>query len=101
MYEYLVRSYTKHIYGLLIWGREGVRWARDLVSVLKVGWCGCMEGPRCYQAMSKLIIDKSTVGIILCLSVLRNYTKVYYIQCTIMCSICSFMTFQDADVKCN
>jgi len=35
-----------------------------------------MEGSCCYQAMSKLIIDKSMVGIILCLIVLRNYTKV-------------------------
>ena len=35
--KHLVSSCTKHIYGLLIWGREGVKWARDLVSVLKVG----------------------------------------------------------------
>ena len=35
---------------------------------------GCMEGPCCYQAMPKLIIDKSMVGIILCLSVLCNCT---------------------------
>ena len=35
--KHLVSSYTKHIYELLIWGREGVKWARDLVSVLKVG----------------------------------------------------------------
>jgi hypothetical protein len=32
-----------------------------------------------YKATSKLIIDKSMVGIILRLSVLRNYAKVYYI----------------------
>ena len=35
-----VSSYTKHIYGLLICGWEGVKWAWDLVPVLKVGWCG-------------------------------------------------------------
>jgi hypothetical protein len=33
-----------YIYGLLIWGREGVKWTRDLVSVLKVGWCGLHGG---------------------------------------------------------
>jgi hypothetical protein len=38
--KHIVISYTKQIYGLLIWGTEGVKWARDLVSVLKVGWCG-------------------------------------------------------------
>ena len=42
--KHLVSSYTKHIYGLLISGREGVKWARDLVSVLKVGWCGLHGG---------------------------------------------------------
>ena len=31
-------------------------------------------GPCCYKATSKLIIDKSMVGIILCLSVLRKHT---------------------------
>ena len=24
--KHLVSSYTKHVYGLLIWGREGVKW---------------------------------------------------------------------------
>jgi len=38
--KYLVGSYTKHIYVQLIWGMEGVNWARDLVFVLKVGWYG-------------------------------------------------------------
>ena len=38
-----------------------------------VTWGG---GPCCYQVMSKLIIVKSMVGIILCLCVLCNYTKV-------------------------
>jgi len=71
--KHLVSSYTKHIYGLLIWGREGVKWARDLVSVLEFGWCG-LHGES--YAMSKLIIDRTMVGIILCLSVLCNYTKV-------------------------
>jgi hypothetical protein len=40
----LVSSYTKHIYGLLIWGWEGVMWARDLVSCLKFGSCGLHGG---------------------------------------------------------
>jgi len=76
--KHLASSYTKHIYGLLIWGWEGVNWARNLISVLRVGWCGLHGGgggcPCCYQAMSKLVIDKSMLGIVLCLSVLRNYT---------------------------
>ena len=38
--KHLVSRYTKHVYGLHIWGRDGVKWARDLVCVLKVGWCG-------------------------------------------------------------
>jgi len=40
-------------------------------------------GPCCYQAMSKLIIVKSMVGITLCLCVLCDYTEVQNIQCTI------------------
>ena len=49
-----------------------------------------MRGPYCYQAMSKLIVVKSVVGIILCLCVLCNCTTVYNIQCTIICSICDY-----------
>jgi len=41
-----------------------------------LGSVGYMSGPCCYQAMCKLIIVKSVVGIILCLCVLCNYTKV-------------------------
>jgi len=41
-----------------------------------LGGVGYMSGPWCYQAMSKLIVVKSMVGIILCLCVLYNYTKV-------------------------
>jgi len=26
------------------WGCEGVKWSRDLVSVLKFGWCGLHGG---------------------------------------------------------
>ena len=37
---------------------------------------GYMRGPWCYQAMSKLIIVKFMVGIILCLYMLCNYTEV-------------------------
>ena len=59
-------------------------------SVRKLGGVGYMRGPCCYQAMSKLIMVKSMVGIILCLCVLCNYTEVYNIQCTMMCSICDY-----------
>jgi len=38
--KHFLSSCTKHIYKLLIWGRVGVKWAQDLVSVLKIGWCG-------------------------------------------------------------
>ena len=55
----------------------------------RLGGVGYMRGPCCYQATSKLIV-KSMVGIILCLCVLCNYTKVQNIQCTIICSICDY-----------
>jgi len=42
----------------------------------RLGRVGCMEDSCCYQAISKRIIDKSMLGVILCLIVLRNYTKV-------------------------
>ena len=44
------------------------------------GWMVCVAWGDvcCYKATSKLIIDKSMVGIILCLIVLRNYPKVQY-----------------------
>jgi len=41
--KYLLSSYTK-IRGLFIWGREGVKWGRDLVSVRKIGRCELHEG---------------------------------------------------------
>ena len=63
MYEYLVSSYTKHICGLLIWVWEGVKLALHLVSVLRVGWCELDGGSMLLQGMSKLITDKSMVGI--------------------------------------
>ena len=46
-----------------------------------------MRGPRCYQAMSKLITVKSMVDIVLCLCVMCNYTKEKIIQCKIICSV--------------
>ena len=55
---------------------RGVKWARDLVSVRKVGECELHEGSMLLPSMSKLIIVKSIVGTILCLCVLCNYTKV-------------------------
>jgi len=41
--KYLLSSY-ENMHGLFIWGREGVKWARDLVSVGKVGRCELHEG---------------------------------------------------------
>jgi hypothetical protein len=41
-----------------------------------LGGVGYMRGICCYQAMSKLIIVTSMVGIILCLCVLCNYTEI-------------------------
>ena len=49
----------------------------------RLGGVGYMRGPCCYQAMSKLIIVKSTVGIILCLCVCCVITlkyKIYNVQ---------------------
>ena len=69
-------SSYKNIYGLFIWDREGVNWARNHVCVKRLGGLGYMKVPCCYQAMSKLIIVKSMIGVILCLCVLCNYTKV-------------------------
>jgi len=42
----------------------------------RLGGVGYMRGPCCYQAVPKRIIVKSMVGIILCLCVLCNCTKV-------------------------
>ena len=84
----LVGSYTKHIYGLLIWGKGGGK-VGTRSRICPKGWMVWVawKGPCCYQAMSKLIIYKYMVGIILCVSVLRNYSKVYYIKCTIVCGL--------------
>jgi len=41
--KYLLSSY-KNILGLFKWGRERVKWARDLVSVRNVRRCGLHEG---------------------------------------------------------
>jgi len=41
--KYLLSSYTKHIWAVNR-GREGVKWARDLLSVRKVGRSGLHEG---------------------------------------------------------
>jgi hypothetical protein len=40
--KYLLSSYTKHTWAVYM-GKGGVKWARDLVSVLKVGLCGLNE----------------------------------------------------------
>jgi len=62
------------MHGLFIWKGGGVKWARDVVSVRKVERCGLHEGSM--LVMSKLIVVKFMVGIILCLCVLCNYTEV-------------------------
>jgi len=41
--KYLLSSYTKHTWAVYM-GKEGGKWARDLVSVRKVGRCGLREG---------------------------------------------------------
>jgi len=41
--KYLLSSYTKYTRAVYM-GREGVKWARDLVCVGKVGRCGLHEG---------------------------------------------------------
>jgi hypothetical protein len=41
--KYLLSSYTKHTWAVYM-GREGVKWARDLVYDRKVGRCGLHEG---------------------------------------------------------
>jgi len=40
--KYLLSSYTKHAWAAYM-GREGIKWARDLVCVRKVGRCGLHE----------------------------------------------------------
>jgi len=37
--QVVYETLNKQLYKTCIWGREGVKWARDLVSVLRVGWC--------------------------------------------------------------
>jgi hypothetical protein len=74
--KHLVSSYTKHIYiYIYIWATyvgQGGGKVDTRSRICPKGCMGCRGGPCCYQSMSKLIIDKSMVGIILCLSVLRN-----------------------------
>jgi hypothetical protein len=76
--KYLLSSYTKlneMFYGVV----EGVKGTRDLVSVGKLERCGLHGGwgfPRCYQAVLKVIVIKSTVSFRVCVCVLCNYTKV-------------------------
>jgi len=85
--KYLLSSYTKHTWAVYIGVGRG--YSGRKISYLSecLGSVGYMWGPFCYQAMSKLIIVKSMVGIILCLCVLCNYTKVQDVQCTIICTL--------------
>ena len=41
--KYLLSIYNKTYLGCLYRGREGVKWARDIVSVGKFGLCGLLE----------------------------------------------------------
>jgi len=41
--KYLLSSSIKYTW-VFIWGREGVKWARDIVPVGKVGRCELHEG---------------------------------------------------------
>ena len=41
--KYLLSSYKKRTWDVYM-GGEGVKWARDLVSVRKIGRCGLHEG---------------------------------------------------------
>jgi len=41
--KYLLTSYIKHTWAVCT-GREGVKWARALVSVREFGRCGLHEG---------------------------------------------------------
>jgi len=63
--------------GWVVWvgrcGLGGVGWAVWVGRL--VGRCGLLRGPCCYQAMSKLIIVKSMLGIILCLCANRTATS--------------------------
>jgi hypothetical protein len=47
--KYLLSSNTKHTWAVYR-GREGVKWARDLVSVGKVGRSGLHEGSLLLQS---------------------------------------------------
>ena len=44
--------YMGYLYGV----REGVNWARDFVSVLKVGWCGLHASPLCWFNNKKFCV---------------------------------------------
>jgi len=43
--KYFLSSYTKQTWAVYM-GREGVKWARDLVSVRMFGRCGHYQGPK-------------------------------------------------------
>jgi len=74
---------------LLIWGKGGDLVSDRTVVPTVLSDTRCMVGSCCYQAISKFIIDKCMVGIIVCLIVLRNYNK-SNVQCAIKCSVCGY-----------
>ena len=77
VHESLSKQLYNHIYGLLIWGKWGLMGARDLSRICQNDW-DVWDAWRIHAVTKlclSLIIDKSMVGIILCLIVLRNYTK--------------------------
>jgi len=80
--KYLLNSYTKLTWAVYM-GREGVNWAREIVSVRRLGGVGYLSGPCCYQATSKLITVKSVVGIILFLCVCYVITDTGATYCTL------------------
>ena len=69
--KYLLSSFAQRSWAVCK-GKGGDKVARDLVSVRNVGRCGLHEGS---MLLPKFIIVKYMLGIILCLCVLCNYTK--------------------------
>ena len=80
VHEILIKQLYKTYMGCLY--RIGRGSSGNEISYLseRLGGVGYMRGPCCYQAISKLIIVKSLVCIILSLCVLCNYTKVQNIK---------------------
>ena len=77
VYESHDKQLYKHIYGLLIWGGEGGEVGKRS-RICQNGW-DVWDAWRVHAVIKlrlSLIIDKSMVGIMQCLILLCNYTKV-------------------------